>query len=101
MIYKRLFLKIKIKSLAAESRIIRWEERRTNGVVRDELASHRMCVVRRASRHTHIAYGLIKGRTYDQIERTARTEPDWKEVKKMLTKYGDPKQDYAAALGRG
>jgi hypothetical protein len=84
---RREMLKVKIKSLAEESRIIRNEERKSNGVLRNELHSHRVIVVRNAARHTHIAYGLIKGRRLDQIEKTDR-RINWDSVRKMIKQYG-------------
>ncbi len=88
LIDRREMLRVKLKSLAEEARIIRREEQRTHGRLRDELHLHRVGVVREAARATHIAYGLIKGRTYEQIERTAIYGPDWAAVEKMLAKYG-------------
>ncbi len=79
-------LKIKLKSLAEEARIIRREERRSPW--RDELHHHRIHIVRRAARETHIAYGLIRGRRLDQIEREGSRPYDQKAVDAMLKKYG-------------
>ena len=87
---RREMLRVKLKSLAAEAKIIRHEERKTSGELRFELHDHRINVVRKVARETHIAYGLIRGRTIEQIE-PGRTEipaaliPG---VKKMVEKYG-------------
>lgn len=88
IIDRREMLRVKLKSLAEEARIIRREERRTHGRLRDELHLHRIGVVREAARNTHIAYGLIKGRTLEQIEGNAKSAPDWDAIGKMLKKYG-------------
>lgn len=80
-------LKIKLKSLAAEAKIIRKEERK-GGYYREELYRHRIDVVRYEARHTHIAYGLIRGRTLDQIERADSRPFDHKRVEAMCLKYG-------------
>lgn len=85
---KRRFLKIKLKSLACEARIIRLEEQRSAGDLRNKLHAHRVTAVRRAARLTHLAYGFIRGRRYRQIEPACDIEPDWKEVGKMVKKYG-------------
>lgn len=86
---KREFLKIKIKSLAEESRIIRREEGRCRGYIKDELHAHRVGVVRKETRDTNIAYGLIRGKTYQSIERPGKDNPpDWKNVHKMYVRYG-------------
>ena len=89
-------LKIKIKSLAEEARIIRKEEikakfRKDNNL-RESLYEHRTWSVRRAARNTQIAYGYIRGKSYRQIENKANSEPDWKSVYDMVRKY-DPSFD--------
>ena len=91
------FLKVKIKSLTAESRIIRLEESRSRGELRDSLRAHRQHEVRRETRATQLAYGYLRGRERKRIEPGAVTEPDWERVKQMVKKYsanrmvaGDP-----------
>lgn len=84
-----VFLKIKLKSLAAESRIIRKQELKSRGPIREALYHHRIHVVRRAARETHLAYGFLRGRAYLALEsRCSSPSPDWKEVGKMVKKYG-------------
>ena len=41
-------------------------------------------------RHLHIAYSLMNGKSYDQIERTCRTgnEPSWFEINNYLSNFG-------------
>lgn len=94
---RREMLKVKVKSLAEEARIIRKEERRTVGPLRDELSWHRRTAVRSAARQSHMAYGIIKGRPIGRVERegSARNEAFWKAVKVMVQKYGpvDKKQN--------
>lgn len=65
---RREMLRVKLKSLAEEARIIRREERRTNGVLRAELHMHRIGIVRYESRATHLAYGFIRGLAREQME---------------------------------
>jgi len=88
---KLISLKIKLKSLAEEARIIRKEERKLvqsgRGPETGYLSSHRKQVVRHAARSTHVAYGYIRGRTYQELEVSAKTEPDWDAIAKMVTKY--------------
>jgi len=68
----RIYLKVKIKSLAAEARIIRHEEAKArkwkNTALRVGLAGHRRGIVRSAARHTHLAYGFLRGRPYKAME---------------------------------
>lgn len=85
---RREMLRVKLKSLAEESRLIRREERRTYGQLQQELHLHRTKNVRSAARSTHIAYALIKGRTMEQIEHPKSKEPDWTEIERLLKKYG-------------
>lgn len=87
-------LKIKIKALAAESKIIRHEELKIkSGPVEERhriayFAEHRKLVVRKAARETHLAYGYLRGREYHQIEKSCKIEPSWALIAKMVCKYG-------------
>lgn len=92
-------LKVKLKALAAEAKIIRHEERRTKGSLRNELWQHRVGVVRNESRHTHIAYGIMRGRTLEQIEPHCKTPFDAKKVEAMFKRYGPPGWLYPALTG--
>ncbi len=84
-----VFLKVKVKSLAAEVRIIRREERR-NPELRGDLARHRRDVVRKEARHSLLAYGYLRGRKLSAMEPKAHTEPNWSEVERMIRRYGPP-----------
>lgn len=86
------FLKVKIKSLAAEAAIIRHEEVRSRGDLRSALRRHRQIDVRRECRATLLAYGYLRGKTYDQIEPGATSEPKWDIVTRMVKKYGTQAQ---------
>lgn len=90
LVDKREMLRIKVKSLAEEARIIRREEQRTWGLLRAELHNHRVVQVRRAARSAYIAYGLIKGRTMAEMEgsRMPFNVPDWPGIYKMVMRYG-------------
>jgi len=86
---KRTYLKVKIKSLAAEAKIIRTEERRARRPgLRRGLQDHRKGIVRYEARHTHLAYGFIRGREYHQMESSTHESPNWERVRKMVEKYG-------------
>jgi len=85
-------LKIKLKSLAAESRIIRKEELKNKGKwshQANDLHYHRVHYLRPITRATHIAYGLLRGMEYLQIEPTSKSQPNWDKVKAMITKYSN------------
>ena len=85
-------LKVKIKALAAEARIIRREERRSSGWLRDQLASHRMVTVRNEARASLLAYGFIRGKTLAQMEPKVKDryiqEECIRNAERMCRKYG-------------
>lgn len=86
---ERAYLKVKIKSLAEEAKIIRKETKRAKRAsIRDGLALHRKGIVRCEARHTHLAYGFLRGRDYRQMEPKAHEAPNWEKVRKMVEKYG-------------
>jgi hypothetical protein len=87
----QVYLKVKIKSLAAEAKIIRVEERRADdATTRCRLAEHRRVDVRRAARHALLAYGFLRHTAYREMERVRHTEPDWAEVARLVKRYGPP-----------
>lgn len=92
IIDRREMLKVKVKSLAAEARIIRRAEMKTSGDLRCELCHHRRTVVRHASRDTGLAYGIVRGMALERMEANAHqpgwVEPDWDAINKMVKKYG-------------
>lgn len=89
-----LHLKIKLKSLASEVRIIKSQERKMRGprwgacYQRSLLQRHRLDDIRPEIRATHLAYGYLRGRRVDQIEPCAKSVPDWERVYAMVKKYG-------------
>ncbi len=91
MINKRLALKVKVKHLAEEARIIRKEEQRNYGDTRDWLYLHRIHGVRPECRATHIAYAFAKGRALREIEKYPEYIPStvWARVAKMVKLYSD------------
>ena len=99
---RRKHLKIKIKTLAAEARIIRCEERKLRGsdneLERSDLCEHRRGIVRRVARENHLAYGFIRGRAYRRLEFQCRTEPNWNAVWTLVKRFGDFKETDRAAF---
>jgi hypothetical protein len=91
---RNAFLKVKVKSLAAEAKIIRFEEHKTKGDLRNMLHEHRVGPVRLEARATHIAYGYLRGLNYCQIEpnpcplQPAQDKALWDKVRAMTKKYG-------------
>ena len=81
-------LKIKIKSLAEEARIIRTEERKSKGWIRNSLRLHRIEDVRREARHSLLAYAFLRGVPYHVVENYTETPIDWSKVQRMVSKFG-------------
>lgn len=66
---KRLHLKCNIKSLIAESRLLRETAKKTKiRSAKNSLHIHRVVDVRRALRVANLAYACIRGIPYDQLE---------------------------------
>lgn len=104
-----IFLKVKAKSLAAEARIIRQDEKKYRGTFRyEQLYRHRIDVVRRVARETHLALSFLHDKEIMAVEKTYDRYdwmhlPNWESVKKMVDKYGvkrayfDTLEDYQLA----
>jgi hypothetical protein len=65
-------LRINVKSLAAEARLIRHEERRAGPAFRNMLADHRRGRVRDEARYAQLALAFVRGRPYSTVERTEK-----------------------------
>jgi hypothetical protein len=83
-------LKVKIKSLAAEAKIIRLEERRSRpgGDQQIELHVHRVRDVRNEQRCSLLAYAFIRGVALARCEARSESPPDWMRVSKLVEKFG-------------
>lgn len=83
------YLRVKVKSLAAESRIIRMAEgREKDEATRNGLHDHRVRDVREESRSALLAYAFLRNRPYSVVERVWHREADWPRVIKIVQKYG-------------
>lgn len=106
---RRIHLKVKIKSLAAEARIIRKEERKLQDRAKrinhphgnpdraekmhwriNSLALHRTGGVRWEARHTLLAYAIFRNKPYNKIEQKVAegNRPDFKKVTEMAIRFG-------------
>lgn len=89
---RRIHLKVKVKNLAAESKIIRLEEERAlrhDPALYYSLLDHRKTVVRTAARTNHLAYGFIRGHAYRAMEPKAKSlPPAWGEIRKLVQRFG-------------
>ncbi len=88
-------LKVKIKSLAAESQIIRLEENKVLGRKKPDtllylsLREHRTADVRREQRAALLAYAFIRGKQYAACEKPATDNPpDLSRVRQLVEKFG-------------
>lgn len=96
---RRVFLRIKLRSLAEEARIIRSIEHKHRDISQlNQMHQHRTMLLRMESRHTHLAYGLIRGLRWSDMEHNwasqdKQRQPDWKYIQRLLTKYGNPNPD--------
>lgn len=79
---------MKIKSLAAEALIIRHAEKRYPKE-RAALHSHRTHDVRQEARSALLAYGFLRGRELERLERKGSRPIDEKRVAALVKKYGD------------
>jgi hypothetical protein len=80
----RVYLKIKIKSLAEEARIIRLEERKSRTqALRTGLIDHRKGIVRREARHSLLLYGFMRDWPYSALEDFTKDPPNWSKIQKM------------------
>ena len=71
-------MKIKIKHLAEEARIIRLEEHRTrNWFAMMRLKSHRRVRLRRIARANQLAYAYLRGVPYTTVERTTKADTEY------------------------
>jgi hypothetical protein len=96
MDFQRDHLTVKIKTLAAEARIIRHKEQslKKRGPLSgltlqrfESLRDHRKLLVRRESRHTQLAYAYLRGMPYRALEQTCELEPNWGLVTKNVNRF--------------
>lgn len=96
------YLKVKLKSLATESKIIKKEEQRAIAGIKKYsnikdprrkhfcnlhhgLYNHRKGVVSQEARRANIAYGLLRGKGYDEIERKCKKTLSHYDVLRIYT----------------
>lgn len=70
---RRLHLKIKIKTLAAEAEIIRFEAKKVKEWDKWCLNDHRTDIVRKAARRNLLAYAMMRGKPYSKVEPKTNT----------------------------
>lgn len=102
----KTYLRIKIKTLAAESRLIKAEKARwikkarcgrlkasppkTPATMHVRLHEHRMNIVRPEARDSLLALGFLRGLRYEQMEAKRYTNPNFENVFRMVRDFYDP-----------
>lgn len=61
-------LRVNVKSLAAEAKIIRAEEQRASHLYRSLLSAHRRGQLRDECRYANLALAYVRGRAYKSVE---------------------------------
>jgi hypothetical protein len=83
-------LRVNIKSLSAESQIIKKAEGKyKNEEIRNHLHLHRVKDVRRESRIAQLTLAAVKGIPYSRVEVKAKTEPLWKKIIAKIDRHSD------------
>jgi len=85
---RTIHLKIKIKSLAAEAKIIRHEARKRKGDIRWNLNNHRTSILRYHARCNLLAYAIIKHIPYNCVEKKTKTKPNFNKISSLAQKFG-------------
>ena len=93
-------LKQLLKSEATELRLLKIEHKetqRSSGGSGIEITLHQ---AQRSYRHKHIAYCLLRGREYGQIEHPAKgNEPDWNLIREVQNEYTTSSDVCACQIG--
>jgi len=78
-------LRVNVKSLASEARIIREEIQRVSDKdIKADLHCHRQRRVRPEARTAHLALAFVKGKSYRSAEAKARVAPVTKDIVRKL-----------------
>lgn len=85
-----IYLKVKLKSLMEEAKIIRKEELRMQDKhIQGQLHKHRTVDVRNEARSTHLAYSILRGKARHVVEMPNSADPDTQSIIHMVRKYGE------------
>jgi hypothetical protein len=84
---RTIHLRIKVKSLVEEAKIIRQESKKTKGMVKYRLNEHRKTIVRDHTRHNLLAYGMIKGTPYELMEKKCYEPPNFSRIATIVKRF--------------
>ena len=81
-------LRVKIKYLSEEARIIRFEELKVkSSFLKNNLRNHRIDIVRYEQRHSLLAYSFLRKIPYKNIENRCDDKPNIKKIIKILANH--------------
>jgi hypothetical protein len=80
-------LRVNVKSLSAESKIIRKESKKAAPDYRNQLEWHRIYRLRNESRMAQLALAFIRGIPYKEVEKTAKVLPDCKTLLNKINRF--------------
>lgn len=90
MLSKKFALKVKIKSLAAETRIIKQAISQYKDLgTKISLREHHVHVVRKEARHSMLAYAFLRGREYCEVEARCEVPPDFVKISELIERFGE------------
>ena len=91
MSYRKLTintLRVNIKSLAAEAKIIKQEIKKTpDQTIKNSLSCHRKTNLREEARVAHLSLACIRGVPYEVVESKAKTKPNFYKISKKIEKH--------------
>lgn len=90
--------RVNVRSLAAEAKIIRQEERRCGPCYRDLLSLHRKDALRTEARYAQLALAFLRGRPYKTVEREGSKSVWPKRLQEKIKKWWPQMPDNAVAL---
>jgi hypothetical protein len=80
-------LRVNVKSLAAEARIIRHETARAGAAYRHFLSEHRRGKLREESRYAQLALAFVRGRKYRNCEVKTAVAPELGRLLRKLERF--------------
>lgn len=81
-------LRCNVKSLSAEAKLIRYEEKRAGLVYCSALREHRVRELREESRYSLLALAFYRGKPRSCVEPGANSPIDFFRLRKKVSKYG-------------
>lgn len=80
-------LRVNVKSLAAEAKLIRHEERRAGYQYQTQLVNHRTGYLRTEARYTQLALAYARGQQYEDVEPNSKKGVDTARLAAKLSRF--------------